>query len=316
MKYTFFIILLFSLLISSVKSSWGDIDERFKDCLNLCKTEICEVNPPKLSLPLRLTFWSCEAECKYHCMFKNVEERQNNDEPIVQYYGKWPFYRFLGIQEPASVLFSFLNLYAHYSGLKRMNKITPRSYYLHKIYTFNSLVGIYSWIASMIFHTRDNKVTEKMDYFGASASIICNCFVTIVRVFNVRSKKRIMPIFITLFLYYLGHISYLTFWKFDYTYNMAACTVIGITEYSIWLFWAYKYKHRPYAKKIAITVLLTFGAMMFELFDFSPFFFAIDAHSLWHLGTAIILRLYYDFFVDDVRWETRKGKDIDHSYYE
>jgi len=316
MKYSFLFVLFLSIFISSVKSSYGDIDRRYRVCLNTCKKNVCEVNPPKLSLPLRLTFWSCEAECKYQCMFKNVELRQKNNEKIVQYYGKWPFYRFLGMQEPASVIFSFFNLYMHYSGLKRMNRITPKNYYLRKIYTLNSLVGIYSWIASMIFHTRDNPVTEKMDYFGASASIICNCFVTIVRVFNVRSPKRIMAAFSVLFLYYLGHISYLTFWHFDYAYNMAACTVIGITEYSIWLFWSYKNRYRPYAKEIAITVLLTFCAMMFELFDFSPFFFVVDAHSLWHLCTAIILKIYYNFYVNDVRWETRKGKDIDRSYYD
>jgi len=314
--YSFIIVLLFSIFISSVKCSDGDDDPRYNDCLDICKIEVCEKNPPKLSLPLRLTFWSCEAECKYQCMFKNVWLREENEEPVVQYYGKWPFYRFLGIQEPASVIFSFFNLYMHYVGLKRMNRVTPKNYYLRKIYTMNSIIGMYSWIASMIFHTRDTPVTEKMDYFGASASIICNCFVTMVRVFNIRELKSIRTVFTVLFLYYLGHISYLSFWMFDYSYNMFACTVIGIFEYSLWLYWAYKNKYRPYAKQIVFTVLLTFCAMMFELFDFSPFFFTFDAHCLWHLGTAIILKIYYDFYVNDVRWETRKGKDIDRSYYE
>ena len=316
MKYSFFIVLLFSIFISVVKSSWGDIDERFINCVDNCKVDICETNRYKPSLSLRLTFWSCEADCKYHCMFENVRERVDNGENIVQYYGKWPFYRYLGIQEPASVLFSFFNLYAHYFGLKRLLKATPKSYYLRTIYTINSLIGIYSWIASMVFHTRDTPVTEKFDYFGASASIISNCFVTIVRVFNIRDKKKIFPIFAVLFLYYLGHISYLSFWFFDYSYNMAACTVIGIIEYSIWLYWAYKYKHRSYSKEIVITVLLTFCFMMFELFDFSPYFYIVDAHSLWHLGTSFVLIIYYDFYIKDVLWETRKGKYVDKSYYD
>jgi len=273
MKYSFFIVLIFSIFISTVRSSYGDTDGRFVDCLNSCKENVCEKSPVKLSLPLRLTFWSCEAECKYQCMWKNVEERKENGEKTVQYYGKWPFYRFLGIQEPASVLFSFFNLYMHYIGLKRMRKITSKRYYLGTIYTFNSLIGIYSWVASMIFHTRDNPVTEKMDYFGASASIICNCFVTIVRVFNIREKKKILTVFFIHLLYYLGHISYLTFWFFDYSFNMTACTIIGVTEYSLWLYWAYKNRRRPYAKEIVITVLATFCAMMFEIYDFSPFFY-------------------------------------------
>ncbi|ORX61147.1 hypothetical protein BCR36DRAFT_7506 [Piromyces finnis] len=315
-KYSFIVLLLISIFISSVKSSIGDNDKRFNECLDYCKVNICEKKPPKLSLPLRLTFWSCEAECKYQCMFKNVWEREANNEPVVQYYGKWPFYRFLGIQEPASVLFSFFNLCMHYIGLKRMKKVTPKSYYLRKVYIMNSLIGIYSWIASMIFHTRDTPVTEKMDYFGASASIICNCFVTIVRVFNIREIKKIRAVFAILFLYYLGHISYLSFWMFDYSYNMFACTVFGILQYSIWLYWAYKNKRRSYTKQIVFTVLFTFCAMMLELFDFSPFFFSIDAHSLWHLCTAFILNIFYAFYVNDVRYETRKGKEIDSSYYD
>jgi len=315
-KYTFIIVLVLSILLSYVKGSKGDIDYRYNECLDVCKIDVCDKNPPKLSLSLRLTFWSCEADCKYQCMFKNVREREVNGEPVVQYYGKWPFYRFLGMQEPASVLFSFFNLYMHIVGLKRMNKVTPKNYYLHNIYTINSIVGMYSWVASMIFHTRDTPVTEKFDYFGASASIICNCFVTIVRVFNIRDFKTIRNVFAVLFLYYLGHISYLGLIFFDYSFNMFACTVIGIFEYSLWLYWAYKNKYRPYAKQIVFTVILTFFAMMFELYDFSPFAFTVDAHSLWHLGTAIILKIYYDFYVNDVIWETRKGKDVDRSYYD
>jgi len=315
MKYTLLLILILSVFISSVKSSYGDIDERYNECLSNCKIDICEKNPVKLSLPLRLTFWSCEADCKYQCMFKNVEERKANDEPIVQYYGKWPFYRFLGIQEPASVLFSFFNLYMHYLGLKRLNRITPKGYYLRKVYAINSIIGIYSWIASMIFHTRDNPITEKMDYFGASASIICNCFITTSRVFNLRSLEKRMTVFIILFLYYIGHISYLSFWFFDYSYNIAACTIIGIIQYSFWLYWAYKNKHRPYSKQIVMIIISMFMAMMLEIFDFSPFFYVFDAHSLWHLCTGFIVKKYYDFYVNDIRWETRKGKEIDHSYY-
>lgn len=36
---------------------------------------------------------------------------------MVQFNGKWPFYRFMGMQEPASVLFSLLNMFAFHGML-------------------------------------------------------------------------------------------------------------------------------------------------------------------------------------------------------
>ena len=46
-------------------------------------------------------------------------------EPILQFHGKWPFHRFLGMQEPASVLFSLLNLLAHDYGISRLREGVP-----------------------------------------------------------------------------------------------------------------------------------------------------------------------------------------------
>lgn len=308
--------LLIGYVFVLVNASYGDVDPNFVECLDKCKTDICENDPPTLPLTLQMTFWSCEADCKYNCMFEIVREREESGEPITQYYGKWPFYRFLGMQEPASVIFSFLNFIMHYRGLKMIKRIAPRSYHLRKYYVINAMIGLYSWVASMIFHTRDNKITEKMDYFGASGTIIYSLFLAIVRTLSIRSKAKQYAIGLLIFIYYLGHISYLSFWKFDYGYNMKACTVIGVTQYALWLYWAYKNRYRPYTKKIVITILLMVSAMMLELNDFSPFFYVFDAHSLWHLCTGFILPLYYDFFLSDIRWETRKGKETDFSLYQ
>lgn len=43
----------------------------------------------------------------------------SRDWPVPQFYGKWPFVRFFGIQEPASVFFSFLNLVAHWRMIRK-----------------------------------------------------------------------------------------------------------------------------------------------------------------------------------------------------
>lgn len=41
---------------------------------------------------------------------------------VPQFYGKWPFKRLFGIQEPASVLFSFLNLFAHWRMIQKFRR--------------------------------------------------------------------------------------------------------------------------------------------------------------------------------------------------
>ncbi len=37
-------------------------------------------------------------------------QRQGDRQDPYKYYGHWPFIRYLGLEEPASVLFSFCNL--------------------------------------------------------------------------------------------------------------------------------------------------------------------------------------------------------------
>ena len=62
----------------------------------------------------RLTRWSPQDQAKYHCMHQCTQESAAaGNGKVHQFFGKWPFIRFLGCQEPASVLFSLMNLYAH-----------------------------------------------------------------------------------------------------------------------------------------------------------------------------------------------------------
>jgi hypothetical protein len=78
----------------------------------------------------------------------------NGAQKVEQYYGKWPFWRLWGMQEPASVLFSLMNFAAHLSGgleLQRGMKAghPMKGYYL--AFTFSNLN---LWIWSAVFHTR------------------------------------------------------------------------------------------------------------------------------------------------------------------
>lgn len=201
----------------------------------------------------------------------------------------------MGMQEPFSVVFSLMNFLAHDHGMSQIREYIPSSYGLRRYYILFGYFGLASWTFSMIFHTRDFNITEKLDYFGAGASVMYGLYYTPIRIFRLDQKtprydsiRRVWTVFcISL---YLAHISYLTFWRFDYTYNMAANVVVGIVQNLLWSWFSvtrYQKTKRLWAAWPGLIVAWIILAMSLELFDFPPWQGMIDAHSLWHLGTVI-----------------------------
>lgn len=58
-------------------------------------------------------------------------------------------------------------------------------------------------------------------------------------------------------------------------------------------------------------VFVAATALMFSLeaVDFVPYFWLVDAHSLWHLATALIAPVFYSFLVDDARYCVRSMEE-------
>lgn len=82
--------------------------------------------------------WTCHDECIYHCMWRTTNTFVSRGWPVPQFYGKWPFARFVGVQEPASVFFSFLNLMAHWRMIRKFrNEVRPDSpmYFIWHIFS-------------------------------------------------------------------------------------------------------------------------------------------------------------------------------------
>ncbi|KAI4240139.1 MAG: hypothetical protein L6R40_005271 [Gallowayella cf. fulva] len=230
--------------------------------------------------------------------------------PVVQYHGKWPFHRILGVQEPCSVFFSLLNLLAHRQGLSQIKERIPSSYPLRKYYTLFGYIGTASWVFSMIFHTRDFVITEKLDYFAAGASVLYGLYYTPVRIFRLDQRKP--PVRSTLLrlwtltcvVLYIAHVSYLTLWRWDYTYNMAANVVVGVVQNVLWSSFSvkrYRKLKKPWAAWPGMIVAWIILAMSLELLDFAPFKGLLDAHSLWHLGTVGPTIWWYNFLVKDAQ---------------
>ncbi|KAG0246057.1 hypothetical protein BGX31_004711 [Mortierella sp. GBA43] len=180
------------------------------------------------------------------------------------------------MQEPASVLFSLLNGYMHLRAWPKLKRAIPQDYYMRPFYLAYALVGMNTWLWSAVYHSRDWPSTEKLDYFSAGASII-----------------------------------YLTFVKFDYGYNMAATSAIGAIHNLCWIGWSITHwRERPYAWQPTICGALITAAMCLEILDFAPLWGVLDAHSLWHAATILLIPYWYQFLLKDTDWEVRNRKGV------
>src|SRR6202035_885253 len=116
MRY-YSLVVFFSLVLSVFASS-GDRSDEFQLLVKHCELQKCRRSTFSPPLSLRLTGWTCLDDCKYTSMHAITDREVLGNIPVQQYYGKWPFYRFAGMQEPASVAFSLMNLWFHVQGLQ------------------------------------------------------------------------------------------------------------------------------------------------------------------------------------------------------
>lgn len=266
--------------------------------------------PNNLALHHRLLLWDCPSECDHTCQTLITSQRIATNQPVVQFYGKWPFTRILGAQEPLSVLFSAANLWAHVDGLRKIRATVPTTYTLRPFYVGLAYVGIASWTFSCIFHTRDMRLTEELDYLGAGANVLYGMYYTTVHHFRLdrglsgmtgvidksgaaaagagaasaihssrnanpyprrRSLLRLWTVFCAAL--YIAHVAYLKLWRWDYTYNMAANVACGLVQNVLWSWYSWsKYREsgRSWAMWPGFAVAWIILAMSLELFDFPP----------------------------------------------
>jgi len=295
--------LVLALLLFMLQASPGNKQFEFQGCVHRC-TKDCTYK--KLDAYLRLLLWNCDSNCKYKCMMSITEKRIKNKNKILQYYGKWPFKRYLGMQEPASVLFSFLNLFGVLFGWRRYMMSIPASYDFYKLIHFQTTVNSIVWLSATIYHTRDYKWTELFDYLGATAAITVSMFNCIARFIGKVNNKWVYGSACGLFLFFCGH-SYKLVKKINYGYNMKVMLTLAFLNVLLWLLWCYKhYKRRRYVWKCSFLMLLTAFLGVLEVFDFPPLFSIFDGHSLWHLGTVPIAYYWYSFLIDDAKYELER----------
>ncbi|KAG8898177.1 hypothetical protein FRC00_003164 [Tulasnella sp. 408] len=343
MKFQF-ATLFFSAILLAIPAlaSKGDTGIAFHECLESCVVFVCDVDTNhELPYSLKLMQWDCPDNCKYECMMMDVDRdleaiaSGSEDVEIKQYYGKWPFHRFVGIQEPASVVFSLMNLWAHIRGGKYLLGRMRSDHPMYKYYFWYIIIGANAWVWSTVFHMRDKPATEKLDYFSAALTILYSLYVAVVRLFGLYQPPRLhlqqpasysarRPSWLPpqhilhqlwgalCVLLYLAHVIYLSVIpRFDYSYNVIANLIVGVLHNLLWLsysfsffpFRRFEFKPQsyipPYAWKPAALAIGMTLATSLELWDFPPWWFVIDAHSLWHLATVPLTWWWYRFIAED-----------------
>ncbi|KAL7410677.1 Per1-like-domain-containing protein [Mrakia frigida] len=240
-------------------ASSGDTSPLFKFCISKCIPK-CEPSPTSITSSnvfLRATRWTCEDECKYDCMRVLTDKGDGGTE---QFYGKWPFKRMFGVQEPASVVFSLMNGYMHWKGLRELRRRILPGNPLRTLYLIFGVLGVNTWVWSTVFHTRDKPWTEKADYFSAGLAVTYSTFLVFVRIWHFYptssstssyastkpssssssgslsypTRFKQLAAFFTLM--FIGHITYLCkASSFDYGYNMFYSLTLGLIHNVLWI---------------------------------------------------------------------------------
>jgi hypothetical protein len=171
-------------------------------------------------------------------------------------------------------------------------------YWLWLVY---SVVNANAWLWSSVFHCRDTKATERLDYFSADLTVTVGFGVSLVRVLALQTLPQLVALGLLLGGGLLQHAYYMAFIKFDYGYNMKLCIAVGLATALAWLVWVSRVRH-PGRRTLYQFMALVHVAMLLEVLDFPPVFWLLDAHALWHAATVPLTYLWYKFVFADVAW--------------
>ncbi|PWA66186.1 hypothetical protein CTI12_AA326550 [Artemisia annua] len=319
-------------LISVITASDGDSDPIYIDCVDQCEKtgcvgDICfqhckltsngkSVSDPwYLQEPLYIKWkkWDCLSGCRYQCMLVREKEREKAGYRPVKYHGKWPLHRAFGIEEPVAVALSALNLGVQFHGWVSffilVNYKLPLRPNRQTYYEYTGLWHIYGTFTmnflfwSAVYHSRDVEMTEKLDYSSAAAVLGVSLIVAILRAFNVRSEATRVMVSAPLIAFVTTHILYLNCYNFDYDLNLKVCATMAVAQLLIWAVWAGVSSH-PSRWKIWLVAFGEGLIIIFQIYDFPPFWGFLDADAVSHAIAIIVSYIWWSFIHDDSEHRT------------
>lgn len=199
----------------------------------------------RLSWIARTVFqWDCVLDCNYKCQQFLTNQRELAGFSMVQFYGKWPFTRIMGMTEIMLVIFSMGNYYANWNSFSKVltqyNKnynSGNESFIMYKQYLYLIVGSLVGWIFSTLFHMRDTPLTETLDYFGAAMIMLLNFNAITVRFFRLFTSKRakhkliFQSFLVVIFIFHCLKLHN----KWDYQYNTYFNLFFGVLAIVLWI---------------------------------------------------------------------------------
>uniref|UniRef100_A0A183C723 Post-GPI attachment to proteins factor 3 n=1 Tax=Globodera pallida TaxID=36090 RepID=A0A183C723_GLOPA len=314
------------LLPTHCGSSGGDVSPYFRHCLATCS--ILSPSAPLSSAcpikePTAFAWWAREHcfRCRQSCIWRTVDEfARRTAAATPQFFGKWPFIPlllhlgplFVPVQEPASVLFSLLNLCSVLAMQKRIRARVPCTFHCRNEWIQFGWAGAVAWSASAIFHLCDHRVTEALDYGAALGLILFTLYASVsfvapallqfccsIRISSGRVVKVVGAVLSAFYVHYLLYIFRTP--RFDYAWHIRCCLVLSVATILLFVAWALSQIWLGQARRtslaiLASTFLLGWSSAAFDVFlDFPPLFWIVDAHALFHLVSIPVPLLWAKF---------------------
>ena len=268
--------------------------------------------------------WTCVDMCKYMCMHVVTNNRKQLGYPILKYYGHWPFIRYMGLEEPASVAFSMLNALPHVIFIiltlsrSSINKQIPSlslwsyspNYYMRPWLLFYPILALLSWTSAVVFHAKKTVLTSSIDYLTAFVFIFYAFWIALRRVWGRRANPYLVSLsFVILVMLCCYRVYMMITDRVSFDNHMKLSISLAICSVVIWNTWIFVLskkeddvinKTKYHRKWLCFWCQLLFCfASLLEIFDFPPYYGIFDAHSLWHASTVPLAFIWYHFWYRD-----------------
>ncbi|MEJ1285375.1 post-GPI attachment to proteins 3 [Cricetulus griseus] len=153
-------LLLLTVTVGLAWGSQGDREPVYRDCVLRCEERNCSGDALKHFRSLQPIYMSlAERGNRAWRPWEDLGTRSSLVYPESS-GNKWPFSRFLFIQEPASAVASLLNGLASLVMLCRYRASVPASSPMYHTCMAFAWVSLNAWFWSTVFHTRDTDLTE------------------------------------------------------------------------------------------------------------------------------------------------------------
>lgn len=301
-------------LIVPVLGSWGDVDPSYQRCLKYCINNHCSDRVDEGATashiykpPLAIFSASCEDLCLFGCIEQSSQQRQASGLRPTKYYGHWPFIRYFGLEEPASVLFSLLNAVPHLLHVLQSPFSNQRACYMTRWLQAYACAACIAWTCSAVYHSRKTSIATHLDLVSALGFIASGLFIAARRIRGTSAQPlRFTALFWLMLLSWAVRAYFMVLGKVSFTSHMVLSISLVVVTTLLWVSWilhtllfATDDTERQSKYLCLLCQFWLIIASALEIFDFPPIAGVFDAHSLWHAATVPLGFLWYRFWALD-----------------